>query len=259
MDPEKVAANLDRQAHATLSLNETLRRNATDLYSVPLQRLNCSFDVVSVAIERESSSLRDLVREQARKNRADLVIVYAVRQPGCFSCREHAMQLVELAQSDRRVHLMGIVKETGVADDVLLEFYQEYFGRHALYKDDKWKVYKAMGNKKLSLKQLILGFFRSQRRFREKNIQVPNMKKGDSWLQGGMMMFDRSGDFHFAYNTEFQEIDMDLIGKAMTEARRQYRANKRSPSTTMSSSSSTAAGSMVEGSSSSFDETRTSK
>lgn len=176
---------LDRHAQATIALNQTLRQNATDLYKVPLKRVNCSFDVVNVAAETQS--LREIVRQQARQNRADLVICYAIRQPGCVSCREKALQLVELAALDRRVHLMGIFKGTGDTNnhcehdnndnEVLLEFYQDYFGRHTLYRDDKWKIYQAMGNKRLSLRQALVGFFRSRRRYRERNITMGTKKK----------------------------------------------------------------------------------
>ena len=100
----------------------------------------------------------------------------------------------------------------------------------------------------------MVGFFRSQRRFREKNIQLASKKKGDSWLQGGLMMFDRAGEFQFAYNTEFQEFDMDLITKAMKETRRQYRTHKQISSTASTSSASMTAVSIEESSSSMGDE-----
>lgn len=197
--------------------------------TIPLKRLNCSFDIVNV--DDHAQNLRDIVRQEARKNRADVIIVYAVRKVGCPSCREHALQLSELAQKDRRVHLMGVVKETGIADDVLLEFYQDYFGRHDLYKDEKWRVYKAMGNHKLSLRQAMLGFFRSRRRFREKNIKMPTSKSvGESLIQGGIVMFDREGDLHFAYNEEFKEFDMDMIAQVMVDIRRRRRAAKKTSS-----------------------------
>lgn len=55
------------------------------------------------------------------------------------------------ANSHSKLALLGTVKETGVDDQGLLDFYQTYFDRHPMYMDEHWKLYEAMGGRKLSL------------------------------------------------------------------------------------------------------------
>jgi len=129
------------------------------------------------------------------------------------------VQLSELAAADSQVALVGAVKETGVADAELLKFYDLYF-RHAIYKDDQWQVYKAMGGRKLSWIQLIAGSLRSEKRYKSKGIDNKKFG-GDLHMQGGLLIFDKRGRLRYAYHEEYgYELDVDLVKQAITEIRR---------------------------------------
>ena len=131
------------------------------------------------------------------------------------------MQLKEFSAQDPRLVLVGAVKETGTAaDEEILNFYQRFF-RNPIYKDQKWNVYKALGGRKISLLSSIIGFVRSRKRFQAKNIPLsPAGPAGDSFVQGGVLIFDKHGELRFAYNEEFKEYDMDLLAAAVAETRR---------------------------------------
>jgi hypothetical protein len=208
---------------AKIDLNPTLRENTKHLYKVPLQNLNCSFDVVT---PRETSSLKHIIKQHSKINHTDVTIMYAIRQPGCPSCREHGLQLQKFSSTDRRLALIGAVKETGKADEEILRFYQDYF-RNPIYKDEKWNVYKALGGRKLSFKQAFLGFLRSKKRFRRKNISI-GKHATEAFVQGGVLIFDREGQLRFAYNEEFKELDMELVASAVAETRRLSRSKRTS-------------------------------
>ena len=121
---------------------------------------------------------------------------------------------------DPRLVLLGTVKETGTADQEILTFYQRFF-RNPIYKDEKWNVYKALGGRKISIWSSILGYLRSKKRFQAKNIPLETSgNAGDSFVQGGVLIFDKHGDLRFAYNEEFKEYDMDLLAAAVAETRR---------------------------------------
>jgi len=110
--------------------------------------MNCSFGIVTTK-EYDTLSLQQMLRKEHKAKGANVMVLFAICTPGCVGCWEHGVQLSELAKTDAKVNLVGIVKETGVADDELLEFYQDYFC-YPLYKNDKWKIYHAMGGHQLS-------------------------------------------------------------------------------------------------------------
>lgn len=218
---------------ARIDLNPTLRENTKHLYRVPLQNLNCTFDVVT---PRETSSLQQIIKQHSKINHADVTIMYTIRQPGCPSCREHGLQLSEFSVTDRKLALIGTVKETGKADEDILRFYQDNF-RNPIYKDEKWNVYKALGGRKLSFKQAFLGFLRSRKRFRRKKISMG--KHGtEAFIQGGVLIFDRDGQLRFAYNEEFKELDMELVASAVAETRHLSRSKRTTIDSTTSVESS---------------------
>ena len=203
---------------AKIQLQKPIVDNKESLYKVPLQELNCSFDVVTTLPEMQP--LQHVVKQHAKHNHADVTIMYAIRQPSCPSCREHGLQLQEFAAHDRKLALVGAVKETGVADQEILAFYQRFF-RNPIYKDPKWNVYKALGGHKISIRSTVLGIFRSMKRFHEKGIPLFHSgPAGESFLQGGILIFDKHGNLRYTYNEEFKEYDMDLVAAAVAETRR---------------------------------------
>lgn len=137
------------------------------------------------------------------------------------------MQLSELAAADPRLAVVGAVKETGVADAELLKFYDLYF-RHAIYKDDRWQVYKAMGGRTLSWPKLIAGSLRSEKRYKKKNIDNKKFG-GDLHMQGGLLIFDKRGRLRYAYNEEYgYELDMEIVKEAIAEVRQSALEDKAS-------------------------------
>jgi hypothetical protein len=131
------------------------------------------------------------------------------------------MQLVELAAKDDKVALMGVVKETGVDDNGLVEFYQDYFDRRPMYKDERWKVYEAMGGRKLGIMGLFRATFGAASRWKKKGIAASKTNfKTDPWMTGGVMVFDKRGDLVYALEEGTgREFEMDRIEKAIKGAR----------------------------------------
>ena len=61
-------------------LRHPLTDNVRKLYQVPLEKLNCSFGVVTKAAG--TNSLRHVVRSEGRLRAANVTIVFAIRRPG---------------------------------------------------------------------------------------------------------------------------------------------------------------------------------
>jgi hypothetical protein len=94
-----------------------------------LTPVDCSFGTVTTNTI-DTINFRDMVRKEHKRltTRRDsgVMLVFAIRRPGCASCRLNGRILTEvLAEQD--VGCVGIVKETGVDDDALVELYRTYF------------------------------------------------------------------------------------------------------------------------------------
>lgn len=122
----------------------------------------------------------------------------------------------ELATSkfDDKFGLWAIVKETNVDDQGLLDFYQQYF-TFDIYRDEALATYEAMGNRKIALTtwnpiRLYRGFRELSSRMKQKNIE--GNLKGEGFIQGGILFFDKAGVLQFAYEEEIgNEFDADKI------------------------------------------------
>merc|ERR1711894_137469 len=86
------------------------------------------------------------------------------------------------------------------------------------------------------MKEAMLGFFRSRRRFRQKRIESGKCAT-EGFLQGGILIFDRHGNLTFAMKEDFQELDMELIQAAVEETRRRSSSKKSKASSSTRSSS----------------------
>jgi hypothetical protein len=129
------------------------------------------------------------------------------------------LQLSQLAASNRDLAVLGVVKETGVDDASLADFHTHYFHKLPVYKDEKWKIYKAMGGRNISVMGLASGFLRSRRRHAAKKIETI-MGGGDGWMQGGVLIFDRHGELRYAYDEKYgSELDMETINRVIQVAR----------------------------------------
>lgn len=133
-------------------------------------------------------------------------------------CREEGRALSELAaQKDKPLDgfgLWGLVKETGVDDEGLVEFQTDFFS-HPLYRDENKAFYDALGNRKLKLTtwnpfKLWSGMKAMGNRLKEKNIEG-NMK-GEGLVQGGVIIFGKDGKARYAYEEETgTELPVDDI------------------------------------------------
>ena len=125
------------------------------------------------------------------------------------------MQLSELSA---KASLIGMVKETGVDDEGLSEFYHKYF-KFPLYQDANLALYEGFGNRKIGLTtwnpiRLVKGFFAMKNRLAEKKLDG-NMV-GEGIIQGGVMVFNKQGELTYAQPEEIgSELDMDAIHSAI--------------------------------------------
>lgn len=196
-------------------LNKSICDNLKNLYDITLRPLNCSFGIVKKLDEKRS--LRSVAKRQARKAKSDVSIVFAVRRPGCSFCRETAAELSALAHQED-VALSAIVKEVGVDDEALATFYSDYF-HHAIYQDEKWAVYNALGNRKVNPMTLVKGLLSAGKRHESKKIHN-KAGAGDGWTMGGILIFDRKGKLQYAYEEQFgEEVDMIAVRAAVAAVR----------------------------------------
>jgi hypothetical protein len=193
----------------SMNLSEPLRSNARLFDEIPLIPLNCTFGVVN---EKSPVSFKSALRQESKLTggkRADVSIVFVVRRPGCVGCREHGLQLTELAREQKDVSFWGIVKETGVETDGILTFFKDYF-HFPLYKDEKWRTYKAMGDRKLSPLTAIKRALAARSRWAKKGI-ANEFKAGDIWVQGGVLLF-KNGKLRYACQEDYgRELDINHI------------------------------------------------
>lgn len=132
-------------------------------------------------------------------------------------CREHGQQLTSLA-ANIDVPLWGVVKETGVDDEGLLEFYNKYF-TFPLFLDQNLSIYQGMGNRKIALRtwnplRLWRGFRSMGSRLKEKKIEGNLV--GEGMIQGGILVFDKEGKIQYAYEEAIgDELDVNDIVAAI--------------------------------------------
>jgi hypothetical protein len=201
------------------------------VYKIALWELNCQFGMVKKK-HGSPTLLKDAVKYERRNQQADVTLVFAIRTPGCALCREHALQLTQLAAADRKLALAATVKETGVDDQGLLEFYDQYFRGYPIYKDEKWMLYKAMGGRKLGILSVLKAMIGSRKRLQEKNIKGSAQNhKNDGWMAGGVLVFDRKGELTYVLEEQVgKPFDMEELQCAIQEARDSSKAPSESSS-----------------------------
>jgi len=143
-------------------------------------------------------------------------------------CREQGKQLMDLKlAADSPLdgfELFGTVKETGVDDEGLTEFYKDSF-TFPLYKDENLVFYHDFyGGKKLKLTtynplRLYRGYKDMTKRLAEKGMSG-NMK-GEGIVQGGIVIFGKDGKAKYAYEEETgKEIPVDDILSAVNAVKK---------------------------------------
>lgn len=189
------------------------------LQKVKLTPIDCSFNLVTEKSSHHAMLLPDVLRKRRKVSSRDVIVVFVIRRPGCGACREHGLQLTELYATEQ-IDCIGIVKETTPdVHDGLLEFYQDYF-RFPIYKDEKWMIYEAMGNRKLTLWQLLSKIPQLTKRFHEKKIKTISTG-GDHFTQGGILIFDKKRNLRHVYHETFsEEFDMNVLRRMIQDARK---------------------------------------
>lgn len=176
--------------------------------------------------EGMSSCLQSVVGpSQMEQSDKDITVLFAIRRPGCGMCRDHGLRLAGLVHDKPNVNLIGVIKQTGVDDAALMEFYTDYFN-FPLYKDEKWDLFiNTCGDRKISLWRLITLSPRLEFRYAKKNIRnIPF--GGDIFTQGGVLIFDKQGKLRFVYyETYGKDLDLEAIGWAIEEARKSPQAD----------------------------------
>jgi hypothetical protein len=122
------------------------------------------------------------------------------------------------AEEFKGFNFRAIVKETGVDDEGLNEFATEYFP-YPTYKDQALTFYNSLGSGKLSLGfnpvAMIKFILDSLKRTKELDIKSYNTK-GEGFLQGGWILFDRNGIPQAAFQENAkQRVPIDDILKEM--------------------------------------------
>lgn len=114
------------------------------------------------------------------------------------------------------------MKETGVDDEGLADFYSNYFP-HQLYCDKDMSFYDALGGRKMGIStwnpiSWISSMRKMGKRFKEKGIGG-NMK-GEGLVQGGVVIFGKDGNPKYAYEEETgKELPVDDIIAAVNAVR----------------------------------------
>jgi hypothetical protein len=121
--------------------------------------------------------------------------------------------------------LFGVVKETGVDDEGLMEFQRDYFP-FPLYKDEDLVFYNDFfGRRTLKLStwnplKLYRGYKEMSQRLKEKNLQ--GNLTGEGMIQGGIIVFGKDGKAKYAYEEETgSEIPVEDILAALNDVRAQ--------------------------------------
>ncbi len=119
--------------------------------------------------------------------------------------------------------LFGVVKETGIDNEGLAEFSNNYYGKYPLYCDKSYSLYQALGDRKAvelpSLFTLLTSFLDAWRRVTSKGIGW-NVK-GEGIVKGGLIIFDTKGNPKYAYK---EETGLDLPVQDIVQALEAVRA-----------------------------------
>lgn len=124
-------------------------------------------------------------------------------------CREQGRTLTELAASPSKplanFRLFGVVKETGVDDEGLVDFSSQNFN-FPLYRDQSLAFYQDFFNgRKLGLTtwnpiRLYKGYKTMNSRLAEKKLEGNLI--GEGMVQGGIIIFGTDGKARYAYEEE---------------------------------------------------------
>ena len=129
----------------------------------------------------------------------------------------------ELAAQYSDFGYWGVIKETGVDDEGLSEFYNDYF-TFPLYRDINLATYAAFGNKSIltgmswNPLKLYRGYKELTKRLKDKKLDG-NMK-GEGLTKGGVFILNTDGEVvHAIEESTGDPLDIDEIQAVMDEMR----------------------------------------
>mmetsp|Transcript_11041 Transcript_11041/g.16649 ORF Transcript_11041/g.16649 Transcript_11041/m.16649 type:complete len:137 (-) Transcript_11041:2134-2544(-) len=121
----------------------------------------------------------------------------------------------------KKFNMWGVVKETGVDDEGLSKFYNDYF-TFPLFKDEGLVLYNDFfGKRKIALTtynplRLYRGYKEMTNRLNGKSLDG-NMV-GEGMIQGGIVIFDNQGNARYAYEEIIgDELVIDDIVAALED------------------------------------------
>jgi AhpC/TSA antioxidant enzyme len=188
--------------------------------TIKLTPIECSFGIVTE--KQNKVSLPHMIKKERRRltsiSSSGIMLVFAIRRPGCASCRLNGKIVAEVAKQEG-VGCVGIIKEVGVADSSLTEMHDTYF-RQPIYKDEKWQIYEAMGNRKVSFWKLVSKLPKLNPVYKKnKVVNVPF--GGDLFTQGGILVFDKKGLLRYTYYERYGEFfDPVLLTHIIEQAKK---------------------------------------
>ena len=121
----------------------------------------------------------------------------------------------------KKFNMWGVVKETGVDDEGLSKFYNDYF-KYPLFKDENLVLYNDFfGKRKITLTtynpfKLYKGYQTMSKRIGEKKLD--GNFAGEGMIQGGLIVFDKEGNARYAYEEIIgDELNIDDIIAALQD------------------------------------------
>jgi len=191
-------------------------------------------NIATTVTKKESTSADEVIKAHTGTHGS---VCFVVRRPGWILCREQGKSLTDLKlAADSPLdgfELFGTVKEVGVDDEGLTEFYKKYFP-FPLYKDDNMVFYNDFyGKRKMKFTtynpyRLYQGYKTMMSRIREKGGLKGNMT-GEGLVQGGIIIFGKDGKPKYAYEEETgKDIPKDDIIAAINAVKAQNSESKAS-------------------------------
>lgn len=184
----------------TTTLPISMQKALPKLYNETLQPVDISFGLVRT--KDKTISIRDTARKMApqhKKRQSSSTVASVVqvfRKPGCMLCREQGLDISALVANMKDVNIWGVICETGIYDEELLELRDQYF-RHPFYKDEKKSIYKALGDEEISFPGRSL-FEKIKKRLKAKNVTETEPGAGQNKKLGGVVIFDSKGFVRYA-------------------------------------------------------------
>jgi len=251
-DDDSVTSLVEEVTEGILAKAAGTRPSVPVVSAVPTSNTPFGIDSVPTTVGEVVTVSQDNMLCENQNDDCEVTLLFAVRRSGCGNCREQAVALGKLTKKlPFNVSLKGVIKPEPVRKELLEEFCS-YFP-FDLYEDKDWKLFHALGNRKLSLWKLLskgpglevryakngivnrpLGgkFIRCRCHCSTMPVKIMIVTyacycyslvhtPGDLFTHGGILIFDKKGRVRFVYYEKFgAELDMEALEWAVHEARK---------------------------------------